>query len=71
MIKYQMMAQHYRDIIKDTLKEYDNNNSSEDIYEALSWEGLRDTWAWNNLSSQQKNSINQTLVNFRANNSNC
>ncbi len=69
--QHQMMAQHYRDIIKDALREYDNNSSSEDVYDALSWEGLGDTWVWNNLSSQQKNNINQTLANFRANNSNC
>lgn len=37
--QHQMMAQHYRNIIINAMKEYDNSHPNE-LYENLSWIGL-------------------------------
>lgn len=55
--QHQQMAQHYRTIIKETLKHYDNNEHDDSFYEALSWTGLEGTVAWNNLSPEEQNTI--------------
>ncbi|MDT0641589.1 hypothetical protein RM553_01975 [Zunongwangia sp. F363] len=68
--QHQAMAQHYRNVIINSLKEFDDSYS-DDVYEALSWVGLKNSIAWNNLSQAQKNSINSTLYNFENNNQNC
>lgn len=69
--QHQAMAQHYRDIISQAIMEYDNNQHSQDIYDALTWVGLMNTIAWNNLSLSEKNQIIQTINNFENNNPNC
>lgn len=69
--QHEAMAQHYRGIIKQALKEYDNNSQSDETYEALAWEGLINTVAWNNLSQSQKNNITTIINNFENSNTNC
>jgi len=69
--QHQMMAQHYRDIISQAISEYDNNQHSQAIYDALAWQGLMNTIAWNNFSQSEKNQIIQTINNFENNNPNC
>ncbi|SDX45482.1 hypothetical protein SAMN05216556_13210 [Aequorivita viscosa] len=69
--QHQAMAQHYRSIITQAIKEYSNNQYSQDIYDALAWAGLMNTIAWNNLSLSEKNQIIQTINNFENNNPNC
>jgi hypothetical protein len=68
--QHEAMAQHYRDIIKQALKEFDNSQTDE-IYEALAWTGLKNTVAWNNLTQTKRDSINQTITDFNTNNPNC
>ena len=41
------------------------------MYNALSWTGLQDTVAWNNLTQIERDNINQTVANFNSNNPNC
>ncbi|MCZ8329743.1 MAG: hypothetical protein O9282_00370 [Flavobacterium sp.] len=68
--QHQLMAQHYRTIIVNALKEYDNTKP-ESLYQALAWEGLKNTVAWNNLSTTEKNNINTIINNFNISNTNC
>lgn len=68
--QHQLMAQHYRNIIVNALKEYDNTKP-ESLYQALAWEGLKNTVAWNNLSTTEKNNINTIINNFNISNTNC
>jgi hypothetical protein len=68
--QHQLMAQNYRNMIVQALKEY-NNNLPESLYQALAWEGLTGTVAWNNLSQQQKADITTTILSYNASNTNC
>ena len=68
--QHQVMATHYRGIIIEALKEYDNTKSDE-IYEALSWVGLQNTIAWNNLSPNEQTNILQIVATFNSSNTNC
>lgn len=68
--QHEAMAQHYRDIIKQALEEFDSSQTDE-VYEALAWTGLQNTVAWNSLSQTERDNINQTLTDFFANNPNC
>lgn len=68
--QHQVMAQHYRDIIKQALIEFDDSHTQE-VYEALSWIGLKNTIAWNSLSQAERNNIDQTIFSFENNNPNC
>jgi hypothetical protein len=68
--QHQLMAKHYRTIIVQVLKQFDNTQS-EATYQALAWEGLKNTVAWNNLSSIEKQNINSIITNFNASNTNC
>lgn len=43
--------------------EFDNSYPNE-LYQALAWEGLKGTVAWNNLSPQQQANYNQIAQNF-------
>jgi len=63
-MQHEMMAQHYRGIIVQALKEFDNNFHSEELYQSLAWVGLMNTTAWNNLSQTEKNSILLIIANF-------
>ena len=61
--QHQMMAQHYRNIIKDVLTEYDEINTeitlTEEQKEALSWIGLMNDKfpSWNKLSQDEQEKI--------------
>lgn len=54
--QHQQMATHYRDMMIEALKDFDNNQHSDEFYNALSWVGLQGTNAWNHPS------INQTAI---------
>lgn len=60
---HELMAAHYRTVISDFLKELEPG-LSQDIYDALAWEGLKNTTSWNSLSSDQRNIISNTISNF-------
>ncbi|MGG8498158.1 hypothetical protein ACQY1Q_17290, partial [Tenacibaculum sp. TC6] len=69
--QHQAMAQHYRNTIKEILIKFDSKQNN-DVYEALSWVGLKGTIAWNNLSQSEKDKIEQVLKDFENNNkTNC
>lgn len=68
--QHQIMAEHYRDIIEQAIREFDNSFSNE-IYKNLAWVGLQGTVAWNNLSQQERDSIEDTVDNFRDTNHPC
>ena len=68
--QHQLMAQHYRGIIIQVLKEYDSS-LTDNQYNALSWEGLKGTVAWNKLSPTEKTNINTIITNFNNSNTNC
>jgi chromosomal replication initiation ATPase DnaA len=64
--QHQYMADKYRGVIKEALKEYDGNQHSEDFYDALSWNGLKKTVSWNKLSEIERTKILQTIqINYR------
>ncbi len=66
--QHQLMAEHYIDIMADALSDYDDNQHSQEFYEALSWIGLKeDTVAWNNLSPEQQAYINSQIQNTMQN----
>lgn len=83
--QHQMMAQHYRDIISDAIKEFDNNQHSQEVYDALAWVGLmgegsinmttglttNPTVAWQNLTPTQRINIINTVTTFESSNTNC
>ncbi len=68
--QHEAMATHYRSIIIQTLKQFDNTLTNE-TYEALAWEGLKNTVAWKKLSTEKQNNISSTISNFNSKNSNC
>jgi hypothetical protein len=59
--QHQYMADKYRDVIKLVLKQYDSNAHSEEFYDTISWFGLKETTAWQNLSQDQRDIINNSL----------
>ena len=69
--QHQQMAQHYRNTIKNIIKQYDNNQHSDSFYDAISWFGLKNTTAWNNLTTDQKNEINSIIQNSYSNEPYC
>ncbi|QEE50177.1 hypothetical protein FUA48_11485 [Flavobacterium alkalisoli] len=82
--QHQMMAQHYRDIIIQVLKEFDNTQS-EDVYEAIAWVGLmgegtfnaqtglpqNPTVAWQNIPQAERLQILATYNNYKNSNPSC
>jgi len=60
------MAQHYRDVIKQALTDYDSS-LTETQKEALSWIGLNkaNIKAWQNLTQPERNSINNTITQIK------
>lgn len=50
----EMIAQHYRDIIEDVLREYDNF-FPDNVYEALAWVGLKGKGSINPVTSLPQN----------------
>lgn len=63
--QHNLIASHYREMIKIAVKEFDNNQHSEEFYDALSWIGLKNTVAWNNNPNQL--SINTIINNANSN----
>ncbi|TXE20496.1 hypothetical protein ES731_05635 [Psychroflexus gondwanensis] len=57
------MAEHYVDIVKDALADFDDNQNSTEYYESLSWIGLKETIAWDNLSPTDTIIINTNIQN--------
>jgi hypothetical protein len=64
--QHQQMAQHYRDVVKHTLTDYDPNLTAAQK-EALSWIGLNSAniVAWQNLTPIEKQTINNTIQNIQ------
>jgi len=69
--QHQYMADKYRGVIKEALKQYDKNLHNEDYYDALSWNGLKNTAAWNKLSDTEKTKILQTIQTIYKNGTYC
>ncbi len=65
--QHEYMADRYRNTIKQVLKQYDSNAHSEEFYNTLSWFGLKGTAAWTNLTIQQRDQINNSLLNIYEN----
>jgi len=61
--QHQLMAEHYVDIMKDVLADFDDNQNSTEYYESLSWIGLKETIAWDNLSPTDTIIINTNIQN--------
>jgi len=61
-----MMAQHYRGIIEQALRDYDPS-LTEAQKEALSWIGLNsaDIMAWQNLTQTERQTITSTIQNIQ------
>ena len=75
---HNMMAQHYRNIIADIIEEFNNGSLSRQIYEDISWVGLRvienfeNSVAWDNLSEIDKTRIQKNINDyFRNGTKNC
>lgn len=62
-MQHEQMAAHYRGIIKNFLKQIDNS-FTEAQYDALSWQGLKGTESWNQLTPAQKQNIDSTFTNW-------
>jgi hypothetical protein len=74
---HQQMAQHYIDTIVSALKQYDDNQHTQEQYEAIAWLGLEGTIAWQNLdedpnltTEQEQDNITETRTNFIDNDTN-
>lgn len=66
--QHEQMASHYRSTMKQALREFDASYSN-DIYEALAWNGLQGTVAFEN--SVDLESLRETLNEFKQNNPSC
>ena len=70
---HQQMASHYRNTIAKGLKQFDNGQHSDAVYNALAWEGLSEikdlngnqdkiyTEAWKELSTNEQQEILNTI----------
>lgn len=58
---HELMAAHYLHTMVDGLKAFDNNSRSESVYEAIAWQGLQGTRAWDELSSDERNLIDAEI----------
>ena len=73
---HNLMASHYRGTIADIIEEFDNSSKSRQVYEDLSWAGLRilengiNSIAWDNLSTTEQQRILTNLSNFFHNGTN-
>lgn len=82
--QHELMAAHYRDIIKDAIKEFEDS-FDEEIYEALAWVGLMGsglvneetglppspTVVWSQLDQALRITIYNTVKSFKDNNDAC
>lgn len=64
-MQHEQMAAHYINTISDILEEF-QPGLSQDIYNALAWEGLKNTTAWNSLAQSEKNAINNIISNYNS-----
>ena len=55
----------------DLVEYLKNNHHNEGFYETLSWFGLKNTTAWNNLTTAEKAQINANLQNIYQNEEYC
>lgn len=55
-MQHEQMAAHYRGVIVDLVKEYDNTLTNEQ-YQAIAWVGLKGTVAWTQMSSLERKNI--------------
>lgn len=62
-MQHEQIAGHYRSTISDMLKEF-QPGLSQDVYDALAWEGLKGTTTWNSLSQEEKNNIVDLINDF-------
>ena len=70
--QHQAMATHYRQTIADILKDFDNNQHSNQFYMDLSWEGLRydgttgnnAIYTWTSLPPSEKERIEDVIENY-------
>ncbi|KZE82853.1 hypothetical protein AV926_06350 [Myroides marinus] len=62
--QHNLMANTYVERMKIVLKEYDNSYD-DSIYEALAWSGLDGTEAYNKLSSEKKQQLENTIQKYR------
>lgn len=69
--QHQYMADKYRGVIIEALKQYDNNSHSDDYYDALAWNGLKKTVAWDRLTPDQKTKILETIQTIYKNEKYC
>lgn len=67
---HNLMAQHYLSTIADAIEEFDDFELNRQVYEDISWAGLREledlnnSIAWDNLEEQDKSRILQNLSNY-------
>lgn len=61
--QHEQMAQHYRDVIKQALTDYDSTLTNAQK-EALSWIGLNEAniKAWQNLAQPERDTISNTIT---------
>jgi hypothetical protein len=68
--QHQMMSAHYIGTMADILQEFDNNTLSRQIYEDLSWLGLRNqNVAYDKLSPSERGRISNIITNYLKNGS--
>ena len=63
--QHEQMAGHYRETIVDIIKEFDNNQNSDQFYNDLAWEGLQNTTSWDQLSPDQKIRIAKVITEYK------
>lgn len=75
---HNLMAKHYRTVIADAIQKFDNYRLSRQIYEDVSWVGLRilednmNSVAWNELNQSEKQRVIKNMRDyFKNGNSNC
>lgn len=75
---HNQMASHYRETIADIIEEFDGFNKPRQVYEDISWAGLRtlennvNSVAWDSLGQIEKNRIISNLSTYFSNGiSNC
>ena len=64
--QHQQMASHFRETISSSLKDFDNNQQSQQLYDDLAWVGLQGTVAWNNLSLSERRLITSAVINYKS-----
>lgn len=67
---HNLMTQHYLSTIADAIEEFDDFELNRQVYEDISWAGLREledlnnSIAWDNLEEQDKSRILQNLSSY-------